>query len=88
MRASRVAACFWLAGEAGAAALWAPDKLNPSAFAAANVIAPAAPNCFKNARLVLSPQSIFPPCVLIKKRQAVCQSSTSSKATENNVVPL
>jgi hypothetical protein len=57
MRASRVAACFRSAGVGVGAVLAACAIVKPSAFAAANAAAPAAPNCFRNDRLVLSLQS-------------------------------
>jgi hypothetical protein len=55
MRKSRVAACFRSAAVGAGCGLAACANPNPSAFAAANA---AAPNCFMNARLVLSLQSI------------------------------
>ena len=63
MRASRVAICFWSVGvgagcAAGACAPTAAGMPRPSALVAANAAAPAAPNCFKNDRLVLSLHSI------------------------------
>jgi hypothetical protein len=63
IRASRVAACLVSVGELGVAepgagAAFPLCGVNPSLFVAASASAPAAPNCFKNDRLVLSFQSI------------------------------
>ena len=59
MRASRVAACFWSAAVGAGSAAGVLRAYSPALrIGRANAAAPAAPNCFKNDRLVLSLHSI------------------------------
>jgi hypothetical protein len=87
IRSSRVAACFRSAGELAACAAELGNP-NPSDFVAASASAPAAPNCFKNDRLVLSFQSMIPPCFSRWTTSQLRVSLTFTKNGQNDVEQL